>query len=668
MARECRCDRNRDGAARGATVSLQILDIVLYSHDGRQRVVPLKPGKVNIITGVSQTGKSALSDIIDYCFGSAECHVAHGPLRLCVAWFALRLQLSSGQALVARRCPPPKGRTSDEFFIATGPTVELPKDLRRTTNLKGATATLTSWVGIRDNLNEPPAGQKRLALSASVRHAVALCIQQQDEITSKKHLLHGSNDHWQAQALKDTLPYLLGAVDDDHVRKLGELRRLREQLRALERRLGEIAALRGDGATKADALLAQARDAGLTSALTSTWEDAVTALRTVLKTPLANLDVALPDGSEFARLSTERAELLQTQRRMRADIDATRAFSTNEKGFSYEATEQQARLATIGIFEGSEPGHSCPLCEQALPKEHAPTQVAALQSALTDVATRMKSVARVEPHIENALAELENRLQQVQQALAKNRTQMEAVRTANSALSEAHGDAARKAHVLGRLSLYLESMPDVPDTKDLEGQAESLRAQANRLEEDLSDERVQEQLASIASRLSEKLTDWARALGLEHSASPLRLDLKKLTLVADTLDGAVPMSRIGSGENGVGFHIIAHLALHQWFVQRSRPVPHFIFFDQPSQVYFPADKDVDGSMGLVPDDDRNRVFQMFRLIFDAVAEVAPGLQVILIEHADLNEDWYREAVVERWRGGTKLVPEDWPREQEGTSG
>lgn len=644
-------------------MSVQILDIVLYSHDGRKRVLSLKLGKVNIITGASQTGKSALSDIIDYCFGSGECHVAHGPLRLHVSWYGLRLQLASGQAFVARRCPPPKAQTSDEYFIATARTVSVPdaKELRQTTNLKGATTTLTSWVGIRDNVHEPPPGQKRSALSATVRHALALCLQQQDEITSKKHLFHGTTDHWFALALKDTLPYLLGAVDDEHVRKQGVLRRLREQLRALERRLGEIKALRGHGTTKADALLAQARDVGLSNAIATTREEAVSALRVVLQTPLASVDVLLADGAEFSRLSTERAELLQTQRRVRADVDAARAFSKDEKGFSHEAKEQTARLATIGIFEGSEPGHSCPLCAQDLPKEHAPPQVSALQRALTDVASKIESVARVEPHIEAAISDLEGRLQQVQQALTRNRTQMEAVRTVNAALSAAQSDAARKAHVLGRISLYLESMPDVPDTKDLEGQVELLTTQCKRLEEELSDERVQEQLASIASRLSEKLTDWARALGLEHSASPMRLDLKKLTLVADTLDGAVPMSRIGSGENGVGFHLIAHLALHQWFVQRSRPVPHFIFFDQPSQVYFPADKDVDGSMRLVPDDDRHRVLQMFRLIFEAVATVAPGLQVILIEHADINEDWYREAVVERWRGGKKLVPEDWAR-------
>jgi hypothetical protein len=63
-------------------------------------------------------------------------------------------------------------------------------------------------------------------------------------------------------------------------------------------------------------------------------------------------------------------------------------------------------------------------------------------------------------------------------------------------------------------------------------------------------------------------------------------------------------------------------------------------------------------VSLVPDDDRRRVLQMFRLIFEAVAA---GQQVILIEHTDLNENWPRDAIVERWHVGKKYVPEDWPR-------
>jgi len=36
-----------------------------------------------------------------------------------------------------------------------------------------------------------------------------------------------------------------------------------------------------------------------------------------------------------------------------------------------------------------------------------------------------------------------------------------------------------------------------------------------------------------------------------------------------------------------------------------------------------------------------------------------GLQVIITEHADVTEDWYQAAVVERWRNGAALIPAAW---------
>jgi len=237
---------------------------------------------------------------------------------------------------------------------------------------------------------------------------------------------------------------------------------------------------------------------------------------------------------------------------------------------------------------------------------------------------------------------------------------MEAVRDADERVALTQDDATKRVHILGRISLYLESLPDLPDTQALNQEVESLRAQASILESELSDELVRERLDSVTSILSQRMTKWARELELEHSTSPLRFDLKNLTIVADTADGPVPMARMGSGENWVGYHLIAHLALHQWFVERALPVPHFLFFDQPSQVYFPSEKDVDGSLSVVSEDDRVAVSRMFQLIFTAVRAVAHGLQVIVTEHADINEEWYHTAVIERWRGGLKLIPEDWP--------
>jgi Protein of unknown function (DUF3732) len=146
-----------------------------------------------------------------------------------------------------------------------------------------------------------------------------------------------------------------------------------------------------------------------------------------------------------------------------------------------------------------------------------------------------------------------------------------------------------------KAALSAKALRHMHDVMALDQEAEALREQCRGLEVELSDERVRERLESMTSILGQRMTQWARDLGLEHSRYPLRLDLKNLTVVADTADGPVPMSRMGSGENWVGYHLIAHLALHHWFVQRARPVPRFLFLDQPSQVYFPAEKDVEGS-------------------------------------------------------------------------
>lgn len=644
-------------------MTIQLLDIVIFSHDGRQRVLELRTGRVNIITGASKTGKSALIDVVDYCFGSGECRVPEGPIRRAVSWFGLRMQLGEGQAFIARRCPDARAVSSEDCFVEVGKIVELPnvKDLRQTTNTKGLLSLLAGWSGIRDNIHEPPPGQTRLALSANVRHALALCFQPQDEIIRRQQLFHGAGDNFFAQALKDTLPYFLGAVDDDYVRKREGLRRLREQLRSCERRLAEIAALRGEGVSKADGLLAQARDAGLTDVVPQSWEATIAALRTVASTPLADVDITHPDGTEFSRLSEYRERLLEQQQRIREELASARIFEQGEKGFSREANEQRARLKSIGIFEGATPGHSCPLCSQELQTTNRAPSTDEVKTTLSLLSSRLDSIPRVAPQIEKAISELEKKLQGVRESLARNRAEMEAVRTANERLSKLRDDSAKKMHILGRLSLYLESMPDLPDTKSIEQQAETLRTQCSALENELSDERVRERIESVTSILGQRMTQWALKLDLEHSKFPLRLDLKKLTIIADTVDGPVPMDRMGSGENWVGYHLIAHLALHQWFVQRERPVPRFLFLDQPSQVYFPPEKDIDGSMALVSENDRLAVSRMFQLVIEAVEQVAPNLQVIITEHADINETWYQQAIVERWRGGLKLVPDDWPR-------
>ena len=55
---------------------MQIRELVLYGRNGKVRHLPFSLGTVNIITGKSKSGKSAVGDIIDYCMGGSSCNIA----------------------------------------------------------------------------------------------------------------------------------------------------------------------------------------------------------------------------------------------------------------------------------------------------------------------------------------------------------------------------------------------------------------------------------------------------------------------------------------------------------------------------------------------------------------------------------------------------------------
>lgn len=654
-------------------MSFQILDIVLFGQQGRRRVLSLRPGAVNIITGSSKTGKSALIEIADYCLGSSSCGVPEGVIRRTVEWYGLRLQLQAGQIFLARRAPARRASSSAEVFYATGTKVNIPDsaDLRQTTNVEAATRLLTAATGIEANVHEPPPGQTRLPLSANLRHALAFVFQPQDEIIRRQHLFHKQSDNWVAQAIKDTLPYFLGAVDEEHVAKKEELRRLKQQLRNCERRLMTMESVRGQGLGKAVGLLSEAHDLGLVpySQTPSRWEDAVALLQQVTASP-AEEQVARNElgeaGDEYERLLAERRELQEALRRAKSDLDGAKSLRADERGYSREVTEQGARLKSLGVLPSPGDQTVCPLCSGALTEESVPP-VRKLETAVAHVTDQLEQVTRHSPELQRVLDQLEQRVVDLKRRLAENREALEALRASTDQLRELREASSRRAHVVGRVSLYLESLPEVADTSELRAEIERLRDRVTALENELSNERVQERVESILSILGTKMSEWASMLELEHSQYPLRLDLRRLNVVADTEDRPLSLEDMGSGENWVGYHLIAHLALHEWFTRRNRPVPRFLFLDQPSQVYFPAEGDVDGSLGGLSEDDREAVRRMFRLLFGVVTSLTPGFQVIVTEHADLAEDWFRGAVVERWRSGLKLIPDDWLMGAEGES-
>lgn len=64
--------------------------------------MPFRTHGLNIITGKSKTGKSAIIDIVDYCLGRGSFNVAEGTIRKKVACFGLHISKGTDEVIIAR--------------------------------------------------------------------------------------------------------------------------------------------------------------------------------------------------------------------------------------------------------------------------------------------------------------------------------------------------------------------------------------------------------------------------------------------------------------------------------------------------------------------------------------------------------------------------------------
>jgi len=646
-------------------MTMQILQISIYGKNGERRDIKFRQSCVNIITGASKKGKSSLLDIVEYCLGSSECAVAEGFIRKTVDWYSILLQFSDTQAFIARAAPLPGANSNTSSHLIVQKEIAVPDraDLQPTTNIDSVVSYLTQKLGVPEQETEVPEGQTRSSISINFKHSRFYLFQSQDEIAAKKILFHRQSEPHIPQSIKDTIPYFLGAAEDDRLNDIALLRNLKQERIKLKKKLYEIESLKGDGLQKGFLLLAEAANAGLyEGANLIPGESQLLEILTRISKwmPKPSLEEDARDSPVFG-LEREYRELSDKKREISFRLNSAMELSKSEEGFENEVNEQHYRLQSIGLFRKSaELNHLCPVCES----QHAENVggVAIIQEAIADLSRKLDGVERNRPRITGYMQSLRSEQTGLAERIKKTRDSINLIREKSTEAEGTQDKNILKSRVAGRVSLYLDGIDWADDTGAIENQIRALDPQIQELEDKLNPEALKERLDAQLSLISEDMTRWARELNLEHSEYPIRLDISKLTVVAETPYGRTPLYRMGSGENWVGYHLVAYLALAKWFICQHRPVGRFIFFDQPTQVYFPSEKSVTGKIEEIEkDEDREAVKKMFIWLFKVVEEeLSPHLQVIVTDHADIEEDWFQSAIVdEKWRGDAALIPKHW---------
>lgn len=640
-------------------MKISISKICLYGHNGQLRELNFWHDRLNIITGESKTGKSAIIHIVNYCLGSSECHVPEGVIRRKVAWYAVLLSRADGQLLVARQSPE-KGRLSNSrYYVQAGANVTPPQFAAIGQNIQPdeIETLLSRFVGIEENLHTPDEAHTRPPLAATFSHSRIYCFQEQSIIDNKNQLFFNQSDSFVAQAIRDTLPYFLGAVSPNELAKQQELSQLRREVRLLERQLETEVSWKQAAEARAGSLLAEARQVGLvrSDARQTTLDNTFQLLRNAVEMHGPVMEQADDAGDELRELFVERENLRRALVETRDRAEEVRTLGSNRSDYEAELVEQSARLSAVHLLPTELSGTiHCPLCLSVVPSAGA--KLSELRNELREVSARITDIRGRNPRLQEYIGELTAQVDDVSRRIRENQAQINAVVQQNEALRKERETAVRRSRVQGRISAFLEN-PLGERGDDVRTRLDLIRSRIAALMSDVGGEAFEDRLRNAEFVLAEYMTEYARALQLEHAEGRTRLDLRRLTVIADTKHGSVRLENMGSGDNWVGCHVLTHMALHRLFRERERPVPAFVIFDQPSKAHYPPSEE-QTSHEAVTDDDRLAVRRLFRFMFERSSQNDP-FQTIVIDHADEADAWFQESIIERWRGGKKLVPDSW---------
>jgi hypothetical protein len=645
---------------------MNIREIIIYSYAGEIRRVPFKVNGLNIVTGRSSTGKSTLSDIVEYCMGRSTFNIPEGPIRDKVAWYAVIYQFPGEQVFIAKPAPTLNASSCSRAMIRRGASIEPPPfaELQQNADDETVVSLLSELLGIPTNRTEVSPEHSRDSYVATIKHTYFYLFQKNGIIANKEQLFYRQNEQFMPQAIKDTLPILLGVTPDNSLEIDFKLRAAKRDLKIVQRQLSEAEQFSEQLNVRALGLLSEAQQVGILArgAAPETTEKALVKLADIAKwkpAPIPDEDTRRIAGleDEIAAIRKERAATNETLR-------ATRLFAEKEDGFTTEAQEQKSRLESINALP-RQPGSGewqWPFAPQDLGL-NTPI-AAALLKELQSLDQELMAVVGERPHLEEFTQKLEYQILELTQRLRSKEEALAAAIAANAAIAEMGSRNAAAARTVGRISLFLETYHPDDDMVALKARVNDLQSQMAQLEKDSGADDSAERLASVLNIISNRISRYVSELEAEFAQYPFRLDIENLTVVADRPERPVPMNKTGGGANHLAYHLGAILALHYFASNNKKPIPSFLFIDQPTQVYFPSEQTYKAASGSVEETERDadleKVRKLFAMLHRFATQEVPHFQIIVTEHANLRDDWFQDSIVGGpWTKPPALVPDEW---------
>lgn len=647
-------------------MKLQVLKLVLWPNDVTKapRVVAFRPSAVNLITGASRSGKSAIIEIIDYVLGSGTCSIPKvGPIRKSTSWYGLVVDTDEGQKLLARR-DPGEQQSTDDYYLAEGNQVEIPFVPGKNSNrdaVLGMLSRLAQLPQANADFFETGSGFKG---RASFRDMAAFVFQPQTIVANKDTLFYKANEEEHARKLREVFPLVLGAVDADTLVKQHRLMEVRRLLERKRRQLDAIRASVRDYEGLLRGRLVRAVELGLvdtevgraaedldSGVLVERLKEVVRRWRTCPDPKVGDLSF----GSErVARIRQEEARLASDIAELRLRLTQIRELSMARATSQRNVSRRKDRLAAVSWLSSRlRSEHACPFCGNHTTV--VSDELKRLVQETEEVEALWNGIQLIPPMLDAEEVEVRKQIARCEEQIRQLRTERQQIERESLQARELY---EARAHFVGRLEEFFDIQASATDAGDLEMEISRLEAEQDELAATVDPTVIAQRKEASLFRVSRFAQHYGSLMQLETRDDLMQLDTSKLTIRVISQDGSAAWLReIGSGANWLGFHVATLLALHELFVSQDIPyVPSLLVLDQPSQTHFPDDTDEESEV-----EEYQAVRKAFIAFSSAIDRTKGSLQVIVSDHAGgrVLAGIKNAYVVERWRRGRRLIPWHW---------
>lgn len=446
-------------------------------------------------------------------------------------------------------------------------------------------------------------------------------------------------------AIKDTMPYILGAIREDELVIQQKITIKKRKLNQLIRDKKQEELIKSKSIGKLSSLIEEAIRAELIDKEYhfESEKDAIQKLKAIETTDEDPSPLA--ENEQLERLINKRNKLNIEVSHIDSEINAIEEFSVSSHNYVDEAFSQKDRLLSVGLYKEPSDNH---YWNSIIGKEvdYLPPSIEQINKSLIELEGSLHYTEQQKPKIQKIL--LETSIGRLINNIYKENKQAEKYKNIN----------INKGRTIGRISLFLESIEESDENSTLSIQIEAIELEIKKLESLVSKDEKEENLNTIFNKINILMASWNDLLDWEYQKSNLRFDIKKLTVFADTDEKSESLQQMGSGENWLACHLFIHFALHKHFIDKKSPVANFIVFDQPTQIHYPKNYQ-EGNGVFIQSEDEKADEKMFKFILSITKSLSPDLQVIVTDHANFSNQNFQECVVEEWRNGKKLVPVEW---------